>query len=88
MKDREGPLANKCGAKTRKGPPCRQPAMKNGRCRMHGGKSTGPRTTEGRERCRLARLKTGEYTAEAIAERKWLRQFIVRCKETLDELSS
>ncbi|MFC1944498.1 HGGxSTG domain-containing protein [Chloroflexota bacterium] len=24
--------------------------MKNGRCRMHGGKSTGPRTPEGLER--------------------------------------
>ncbi len=30
--------------------------MANGRCRMHGGLSTGPRTTEGRERCRRARL--------------------------------
>lgn len=29
----------KCGAKTRKGEPCQQPAMPNGRCRLHGGKS-------------------------------------------------
>ena len=26
---------------------CRQPAMPNGRCRFHGGKSTGPRTAAG-----------------------------------------
>lgn len=30
-----------CGAKTRKGNPCRNHAMTNGKCRMHGGKSTG-----------------------------------------------
>lgn len=30
-----------CGAKTRSGDPCKNRAMPNGRCRMHGGKSTG-----------------------------------------------
>ena len=33
--------SRECGAKTRKGARCRSPAMPNGRCRMHGGKSTG-----------------------------------------------
>lgn len=28
-----------CGAKKRDGTPCRAPAMENGRCRIHGGKS-------------------------------------------------
>lgn len=32
---------NYCGAKTRSGEPCKNRAMANGRCRMHGGKSTG-----------------------------------------------
>ena len=32
---------NLCGAKTRSGAPCKNKAMPNGRCRMHGGKSTG-----------------------------------------------
>lgn len=31
----------RCGAKTRSGKPCKNGAMDNGRCRMHGGKSTG-----------------------------------------------
>lgn len=31
----------RCGAKTRSGLSCRAPAMPNGRCRMHGGTSTG-----------------------------------------------
>jgi hypothetical protein len=39
--------APRCGARTRAGCSCRQPAMANGRCRFHGGKSTGPRTAAG-----------------------------------------
>jgi hypothetical protein len=38
-----------CGAKTRAGTPCKCPPMKNGRCRLHGGKSTDPRTAGGFE---------------------------------------
>lgn len=33
---------NKCGAKTRSGTRCQSPAMSNGRCRLHGGKSKPP----------------------------------------------
>lgn len=32
------------------GRPCRAMALRNGRCRNHGGCSTGPRTEEGRRR--------------------------------------
>lgn len=42
-----------CGAKTRAGHPCRgksEPGKR--RCKWHGGRSTGPRTTEGRARAR------------------------------------
>lgn len=44
-----------CGAKTRKGQPCRnksEPGKR--RCKFHGGKSTGPRTAEGRARIAAA----------------------------------
>src|SRR5699024_7930616 len=34
-------VRNRCGAKTRAGTPCKNGAMANGRCRLHGGKSTG-----------------------------------------------
>jgi len=61
--------APRCGARTRAGCSCRQPAMANGRCRMHGGLSTGPRTPEGRERCRRARLTHGGYSAHVRALR-------------------
>jgi hypothetical protein len=40
-------MANKCGAKTRASGRCRQPAMPNGRCRYHGGLSTGPKDQTG-----------------------------------------
>jgi len=61
-----------CGAKARQngGKPCRQPAMANGRCRMHGGKSTGPKTVEGKLKSAMANYKHGHYTKEAIAERR------------------
>lgn len=41
MERKTQPHAIKCGAKTRNGTPCKNYAMANGRCRMHGGKSTG-----------------------------------------------
>jgi hypothetical protein len=44
--------------------------MKNGRCRMHGGLSTGPRTAEGRARCAAARRIHGFYSAETTALRR------------------
>jgi hypothetical protein len=62
--------APRCGARTRAGCPCRQPAMANGRCRMHGGLSTGPRTPAGLARSRAARLTHGYRTAELIGLRR------------------
>lgn len=39
-----------CGAKTRKGTPCKRLDLyDNGRCRMHGGPSSGPKTTAGKQ---------------------------------------
>jgi hypothetical protein len=40
--------------------------MPNGRCRLHGGKSTGPRTAAGLERCRTANWKHGFYCKQAL----------------------
>ncbi len=62
--------APRCGARTRAGGCCGQPAMKNGRCRMHGGLSTGPHTAEGRARCAAARRTHGFYAADTIALRR------------------
>jgi hypothetical protein len=62
--------APRCGARTRADGCCRQPAMRNGRCRMHGGLSTGPKTAEGRARCAAARRTHGFYSAETAALRR------------------
>jgi len=41
-----------CGAKNRKGTPCkRKDLYSNGRCKFHGGLSTGPKTQAGKRRC-------------------------------------
>lgn len=78
--------APRCGAKTRSGTPCNAPAMANGRCRMHGGKSTGPRTPEGLERSRKANFKHGLYSAESIAERKFIRQLLRNSREIIEKV--
>jgi hypothetical protein len=50
--------------------------MKNGRCGIHGGKSTGPKTPEGLERSRKARWKHGGRSREAIRRRQEIGEFI------------
>jgi len=58
-----------CGAKTRKGAPCRNKSEPGkARCKFHGGKSTGARTPEGKARIVEAqRRRWIKYRAE-IAE--------------------
>lgn len=69
--------APRCGATSRRtGQPCRAPAMANGRCRMHGGASTGPRTPEGLERSRRARYVHGEYSVGARAALRYIRMIV------------
>lgn len=47
-----------CGAKTRAGTPCKQLGIyENGRCKLHGGLSTGPTTEEGKRKAALNGLK-------------------------------
>lgn len=79
--------APRCGAKTRGDTPCQAPAMKNGRCRLHGGKSTGLKTPEGIERIRQAHLKHGEYTKEAIANRKEFNALLRKLKGNINEVN-
>lgn len=47
----EKPIKLTCGAKTRIGTPCKNTRIfKNGRCKNHGGLSTGPLTEQGKAR--------------------------------------
>jgi hypothetical protein len=60
-------LSPRCGARTKSsGKPCQSAGMKNGRCRMHGGKSPG--APMGNRNA----LKHGRYTAKALAGRQEL----------------
>jgi hypothetical protein len=88
--------APRCGAKTRTGCPCRGPAMKNGRCRMHGGASTGP-SAEGRARIAAARTTHGMRTAAmrafgrpivAIARRGTVMSAMVRAGLRVEDLAA
>jgi hypothetical protein len=63
-------LSPRCGARTRKGSQCKSPAMPNGRCRMHGGKSPG--APKGNRNA----WKHGHYSAESIALRRLIRQLL------------
>jgi hypothetical protein len=78
----------KCGAKTRGGGACLCPAMPNGRCRLHGGLSTGPKSPEGRRRIRLALLKHGRYTKESKQERLQWRKLVRGSAELLHWLEN
>ena len=70
----------RCGARTRKGNPCRSPAMMNGRCRMHGG------TSPGAPRGNANALKHGRYRATAIAERRELAALIRSMRRLVAEV--
>ncbi|MDB2369620.1 hypothetical protein N9V48_01660 [Planktomarina temperata] len=61
----------RCLAKTRRGTECQRAAYKhNGRCRLHGGLSTGARTPEGLERISEANLKHGRQTKDKLAAQR------------------
>jgi hypothetical protein len=69
--------ANDAEPRTRRGTECQSPAMKNGRCRMHGGMSPGaPRGNKNA-------WKHGRYTAEAIARRRSIAALIRQARELM-----
>ena len=75
----------RCGARTRAGHPCGRYAMANGRCRMHGGLSTGPRTPEGLEQSQKANWKHGRYSKEAIIQRRKDRALVRLMRELINK---
>ena len=61
----------RCLAMTRRGTACQRAAYKhNGRCALHGGRSTGPRTQRGLERISEANLKHGRQTKDKLAAQR------------------
>ena len=75
----------RCGAKTRAGGACQNPAIGGRtRCKLHGGRSTGPRTEEGRARSIAAHTKHGRRSRAHVARVREinaeLRQITLECK--------
>ena len=60
-------------------------SMPNGRCRLHGGKSTGPITCEGLERSRRANWRHGHYSAKAKHERLQARIEMANLRKVLKQ---
>lgn len=61
-------IIKKCGASTGSdGAACTKNALVNGRCRLHGGKSSGPKTAEGRARIAAAQRARWQRVAIALA---------------------
>jgi len=74
----------RCLAKTRKGTPCQNPAVKDkSRCRMHGGKSTGPRTAEGKARVVAANTKHGRRSAAHVSRIRFINAELRRITKAL-----
>ena len=63
-----------CGAHSRTtGEPCKNFPMINGRCRMHGGKSTG------------RPIQSGYYTADAVTERRSLTGHVRELRQLIEK---
>jgi len=76
-----------CGAKSKRtGKPCRQPAMRNGRCRLHGGKSTGPRTKKGIDAIQRKHFIHGKYTQSNLIEFECAYLLLRKAKSRLQEI--
>jgi glucans biosynthesis protein len=74
--------APRCGARRRRdGQPCKGPAMPNGRCRFHGGRSPGaPRGK------RNGNYKHGRRTTDAVIERRMCRRLLRQVREAVAAL--
>ncbi len=85
-----GPIENchnapRCGAARKyDGQPCRRAALRRRkRCALHGGRSTGPTSAAGLERCRQAATIHGYYSEQQRDERKRARQSLRRMRRML-----
>lgn len=73
-----------CGAKTRSGSPCRDLPMRNGRCRMHGGGPTGPRTASGLARSQTSTYVHGGRSRAAQDFRRMVRDLRAEARRTIE----
>jgi len=79
-----------CTAKSKRtGQQCKAPALrisKTQKCRIHGGKSTGPRTEDGIHRIREANTTSGNETKEARDERSRKNLWFAQAEDVMQVL--
>ncbi|MGY8990736.1 MAG: HGGxSTG domain-containing protein [Rhodospirillales bacterium] len=74
----------RCLAKTRQGTPCQNPVVTDrNRCRMHGGKSNGPRTVEGKARSIAAHTKHGRRSRAHVEKVRYINAELKRITHEL-----
>ena len=74
----------RCQAKTRSGVACQNfPINNKKRCRLHGGLSTGPKTSEGKASCIAAHWKHGRRSRNYIQVRKYIWQQLREVEERM-----
>ena len=79
----------RCEARTRRGTRCQRPArLPVGRCRLHGGASTGPKTLDGLARLTEAKIKHGKFTKEKRAEARRRAELGRQMRGELKELET
>lgn len=83
------PMTPLCGAKARTngGMPCKRLAGPNGRCANHGGKSTGPRTFQGKSSQKEAVWKHGMYSKEIKSEMHLIQNLLKKGRCNIKNLS-
>lgn len=75
-------LAPRCGAKTRRGHPCRAPAIRGKkRCRKHGG-AYGSGAPKGNQNA----VTHGLFTTDAIAEREDMKAILVEAAAFMEKI--
>ncbi len=80
-------MTDLCLAKTRRGTACQKPPIKGKtRCRLHGGLSTGPRTSEGKAKIAAAHYKHGRRSKKFVEARAkiWAELRIIERKMKMD----
>jgi hypothetical protein len=90
--------AQRCGAKTRRGTPCRRAAERNpwtgrkSRCWLHGGLSSGPRTPEGKAQSAATGFRTafrhGRFTTAARLAKGEMRRKLAALKTSREEMNT
>ncbi len=80
----------RCTAKSKRtGQQCGAPALrisKTQKCRIHGGKSTGPKTDAGIQRIREANITSGNETKEAREERSRKNLWFAQAEDVMEVL--